>query len=125
MADKFPEVRDRKITEVLAKLDADVGKYAPPQVRQLVQAAPSEGLLGATDTTAQSIKSALEEIDAKSAALHKNAEMGIDKMQQWMNEFANQHAQLLQEMNELQGRINESVERIVDIGKRPINSNGS
>jgi hypothetical protein len=121
MADKYPEMRDRKITEVLAKLDADVTQYAPPAVRQTLQAAPAEGLLGATATTAGSIKAALEEIDAKSVALHKNAEMGIDKMQQWMNEFANQHAQLLQEMNDLQGRINESVERIVDIGKRPIN----
>ena len=89
-----------------------------------MQAVPADGLLGATNTTAQSIKAALEEINAKSAALHKNAEIGIEKMQQWMNEFANQHAQLLQEMNGLQGRINELVERIVDIGKRPINGDG-
>lgn len=118
------EMKDERITDVLKRLDADVGKYAPPAVRQFTRAAPAEVLLGATDTTAQSIKAALDEIDAKSEALHKNAEVGIEKMQQWMTEFANQHAQLMQEMNDLQGRINESVERIVDIGKRPINGSG-
>jgi glycine cleavage system protein P-like pyridoxal-binding family len=126
MADKLPEVRDHKLTDVLKRLDADLNeptKYAPRVVRETLSVQPSESLLGATDSTAENITSALQEIDTKSAALHENADKVIKQLKAWMNEFATQHAQLLQEMNELQGRLNESVERIVEIGKKPVGGN--
>jgi len=67
---------------------------------------------------------AVEEVEKKAAALRENAERGMKGLKDWTNEFAQQHAQLLQEMNELSGRINESVERITQIGTKPPGGNG-
>lgn len=125
MADKLPEVpRDIKMSEVLAKMDKelhDPSKFAPPYARKTAEPAP--GLLTATDSTAEVIMGAIEEAEKKMAALKSNAEHGIEHIKAWMAEFAGQHAELLATITELEGRVNQAVERIVEIGKKPLGNN--
>jgi hypothetical protein len=127
MADKLPDTikSPKQLSEVLQKLDKDLNDptaYAPPHVRKSVE--PEPGLLGATDATAEVIMGAIAEAEKKMAALKTNAEHGIGHIKAWMNEFATQHAELLATINELEGRVNQAVERIVEIGKKPLGGNG-
>jgi hypothetical protein len=112
---------DEKITDVLKRLDKEVNTqpaaYAPPRVREQKLDA---NLLDASDASAQTIMHAIEEVEKKVAALRQNAEHGIASMKSWTNEFANQLAEIHEHCNRLTSTVNESVERITQIGKKPI-----
>jgi hypothetical protein len=121
------EVRDEKITEVLKRLDNDfnkegVDRYAPPHVRETYKL--DVGLLDASEASAKTIMNAIEEVEKKVDALRKNAEHGIKSMKSWTNEFASQLAEIHAHCNTLTSTVNDSVERIMQIGKKPNDSNG-
>lgn len=118
---------DEKITDVLKRLDDDVSKYAPPRIREAIVPTVQHldaGLLDASDASAKTIMNAIDEVEKKVAALRQNAEHGIKSMKSWTNEFASQLAEIHAHCNTLTTTVNASVERIVQIGKKPIDSNG-
>lgn len=118
---------DESISEILKRIDKDVslpaGAFDPPRVREEKSFALDTGLLDASETSAKTIMSAIDEVEKKVAALRQNAEHGIKSMQSWTNEFASQLAEIHEHCNTLTTTVNASVERIIQIGKKP-NTNG-
>jgi hypothetical protein len=114
---------DESISEILKRIDKDVSTPAPPRVREEKSFALDTGLLDASETSAKTIMSAIDEVEKKVAALRQNAEHGIKSMQSWTNEFASQLAEIHEHCNTLTTTVNASVERIIQIGKKP-NTNG-
>jgi ABC-type transporter Mla subunit MlaD len=110
---------DDKITDVLKRLDDDL-KHTPPYVREkpLVQFATETFTV--VDSTAQTIMTAVEEVEKKAADLRRNAEHVIKNLKAWANEFEAQRAQLLEQCNKMTTATNESVECVMEIGKKPI-----
>ena len=118
---------DESISEILKRVDKEVsppaGTFTPPRVRETPSLQLDAGLLDASDTSAKTIMSAVDEVEKKVALLRQNAEHGINSMKSWTNEFASQLAEIHEHCNTLTTTVNASVERIVQIGKKP-NTNG-
>jgi len=118
-----PEVRP-PLREVLSKVEDDLRNFAPPRVREQREAIqPTPSLLSSSDSMFQTSMAAVEELEKKVAALRQLVERGMTQVKTFTDEIANQHAQILEQMNVFESKVNQSVERILDIGRGPPDTN--
>jgi phosphoenolpyruvate carboxylase len=122
MADKPME---RDLRDVMAKVDEDLRQYVPPKrLPDLPEVEPAAELVAAADGTAETIMRAVEEVEKKAAHLREMAEHAMASLKEWTDEFARQHAQVINQCETLKRLNEESVERITQIGTKPSGPNG-
>jgi hypothetical protein len=78
------------------------------------------GLLEVADSAMRTVMEAVEAAESRVKNLRGQAELCVKHLRAWSTEFANQHAQLLEQCTTLESTIHGAVDAIKQIGGKPI-----